>query len=509
MRFKNLLPLISIVFLPLATTGADLKAQSDNAKVNNHAEYRVTFSAEKPEVAHVRARLILKQQTLKMLPWGHPWLPDGWATFVHNMEVQDAAGSDIGFSPVKEDGWGSWNVDAEDGAVLYLNYEVHFEHDQYDWNSAGGQDSRPAYSNRALFLISRALFIYTPHGVETATIHLDTPSAWKLAVPWPQLEDRPGYYFAESFSSLVSNVLVLGEFQKQEIEDGNMSIVLAVDNILSGKLEEFRSTFQKQLAEYRRIFHGTPEVIYIVAIRGTDEIDGESFHNSFSQIVMAERIDQRKIIWSNVLGHELFHFWNGNYFLVGKEKSEIEWFGEGFTEYFASRTLLRTGLIDESTYFNKLARYFYRYHIAKKMWPLDPVSLVNAGQAKSTNWLYLYGGGAKLALILDIKILSDTKGRKGLEDVMLLLKEKFGDFGIPIVVADIQNAVNEVSGADYTDFFTRYVYGADDMPNIEDVMNTAGISVDQYGDEFYVRKAGEPSGEQHMIYDALTRGGSG
>jgi predicted metalloprotease with PDZ domain len=143
------------------------------------------------------------------------------------------------------------------------------------------------------------------------------------------------------------------------------------------------------------------------------------------------------------------------------------------------------------------------------MWPLAPVSLVDAGEDKSANWLYLYGGGATLALILDIKILSDTKGRKGLEDVMLLLKEKFGDFGIPIVVADIQNAVNEVSGADYTDFFTRYVYGADDMPNIEDVMNTAGISVDQYGDEFYVRKADEPSDEQHMIYDALTQGSSG
>ncbi len=508
MKGKNLLPLAGWVFLSLGASAA-LNAQSDTEGAHSHAEYRVTFSAEKPGVAQVRARLTLNRQTVKMLPWGHPWLPDGWATFVHNLKIKDAAGSDIGFSLVKEDGWGSWNVDAEDGEVLYLDYEVHFEHDQYDWNSAGGQDSRPAYSNGALFLISRALFIYTPYGVETATIHLDTPSAWKLAVPWPELEGRPGHYFADSFSSLVSNVLVLGDFQKQEIEDGNMSIVLAVDNSLSGNAEEFRDTFQKQLAEYRRIFHGTPEVIYLVAIRATDEIDGESFNNSFSQIVMAERIDQRKLIWSNVLGHELFHFWNGNYFLVGKVKSEIEWFGEGFTEYFASRTLLRTGLIDESTYFNKLARYFYRYHIAKRMWPLAPVSLVEAGEDKSANWLYLYGGGATLALMLDIEILSATKGRKGLDDVMLLLKEKFGDFGTPIGVADVQNAVNEVSGADYADFFARYVYGVDDMPDIEGVLNTAGIAVDQYGDEFYVRKADELNDGQIMVYDALTRGGSG
>jgi len=40
-------------------------------------------------------------------------------------------------------------------------------------------------------------------------------------------------------------------------------------------------------------------------------------------------------------------------------------------------------------------------------------------------------------------------------------------------------------------------------------MNAAGIAVDQYGDEFYVRKADELNDGQIMIYDALTKGSSG
>jgi predicted metalloprotease with PDZ domain len=504
MTLRKLPHSFSLIILALALSGASLMAQPDSTLPDKHAEYSVSISAESPGVARIRARLTLNQQTVKMLPWGHPWLPDGWATFVHNMEMRDATGGEIGFSKVKQDGWGSWQVEAKDGTVLHLSYEVHFDHHQHDWNSAGGQDSRPAYSNGALFLISRALFVYTPKGVETATINLETPRGWKVAVPWPELEGRSGSYFANSWTSLVSNVLVLGQFSKREIVDGNMSIVLAVDDELADTVDDFGDTFQQQLAEYRRIFHGTPEVIYLVAIRSANEIEGESFNNSFSQIVMPERIEQRKIIWANVLGHELFHFWNGNYFLVGKKKSEIEWFGEGFTEYYASRTLLRTGLIDEAAYFNKLERYFYRYHIAMNMWPVDPVSLVEAGEDKSKNWLYLYGGGATLALLLDIEILSDTGGKKGLEDVMLRLKEKYGDSGTPIKVSDIQSAVSEVSGVDYSEFFARYVFGVGDMPDIENILKKAGIAVDQYGDEFYAHKADTPNSEQRAIYYGLT-----
>jgi hypothetical protein len=173
---------------------------------------------------------------------------------------------------------------------LQLNYEVQFDRDQYDWNPVGGQDARPAYSNGALFLISRALFVHTPYGVATATVHLDVPEGWNVAAPWPELDGRPGSYLVESYDSLVSNVLV---------------------------------------------------------------------------------------------------------------------------------------------------------------------------------------------------------------------KNRYGDRGIPIDVADIQNAVSEVSGKDYSEFFTRYVHGREEMPAIEETLELAGIAVDAYGDEFHVRRPGEPSENQRRVYGRL------
>ena len=120
------------------------------------SEYRVTLTDEDPRVASVHASLTLSESTLKMLPWGHPWLTHGWATFVDDLEARHSVGCKVELTRVEEDGWGSWRVAADDGERLELTYTVRFDHDQHDWNRAGGQDSRPALSHGALFLISRA-----------------------------------------------------------------------------------------------------------------------------------------------------------------------------------------------------------------------------------------------------------------------------------------------------------------------------------------------------------------
>ena len=45
---------------------------------------------------------------------------------------------------VEEDGWGSWQVGAEDGEQLTLSYTVRLDHHHHDWGRAGGRDARLA-----------------------------------------------------------------------------------------------------------------------------------------------------------------------------------------------------------------------------------------------------------------------------------------------------------------------------------------------------------------------------
>ena len=137
------------------------------------------------------------------------------------------------------------------------------------------------------------------------------------------------------------------------------------------------------------------------------------------------------------------------------------------------------------------------------MWAADPISLVDAGNDKPANWLYIYGGGATIALMLDIEIRDITKAEKGLNDVMALMKQRFGDTNTPFDVPDVLATVNEVSGSDFSDFFSRYIEGAEEIPDFVVTLAKAGIAVYQYGDEIYVQRASNVTSEQALIYDAI------
>ena len=86
---------------------------------------------------------------------------------------------------------------------------------------------------------------------------------------------------------------------------------------------------------------------------------------------------------------------------------------------------------------------------------------------------------------------------------MHLMVRQFGDTDTRFDVDDVLAALNVVSGSDFSEFFDRYIYGAEEMPDIAASLFKAGLIVDQYGDEFYVRRAENPTPEQAAIYNAI------
>ena len=467
--------------------------------------YRIILDAADQRTARIEAEVTIEEQTLRMAPWGHPYLPRGWATFVSNLEITDQQGLPVAFEDAGDETWGAWRVDAKDGERLKLQYDTEFSQDGYDWSEAGGQDSRPSISNGAIFLVTKALFIYSP-STSAAEVEIVVPETWTVSSPWPAVPGTHNRYIADTWISLVNNALVVGEHQQRVLNDGDMTIVLALDTRLAGSVDLFEQTFRKQLGAYRQLFGGTPESKYLVTIRMADEDDGESFENSFNQVITPGRLDERAIVWANTMGHELFHYWNGNHVLVGAEKPNVEWFGEGFTEYYSSLTLLRTSIIDRDLWFRKLETYLARYIITTGMWPVDTVSLQDAGKDKHRNWLRIYGGGATMALVLDIEIRAATNGNRGLDDVMRVLTQRFGDPGARFRVDDILNAINSVSGKDFTGFFDAHITGTKGQLDIPAILRKAGINTEQFADEFYLSRMASPSDLQMTIYNGITIG---
>jgi len=476
------MPLIMILLALLLVFNLNSEAQTKTNIITN--TYKIKIDKNSRNIAKIESTLILKDSTIKMASWGHPWLKHGWATFVKKLKIKTDTGRILSYSTVDKDGWGKWKVLAPNGTKLHLSYEVHFDHKDHDWNPAGGIDSRPEVTDDALFLVSKALFIYSS-GVKNAKIKFNIPSSWEIATSWKK--DEKGFYFADSWISLVNNALVLGDFDKKVVTNGQMNLIFAIDKNLSKHKQRFIDLMQKQLNAFSKIFDGTPNRNYLIALRKADEDDGESFQDSFNQVLTDNRIEDRYIIWANTMAHEMFHYWNGNYSIAGKSE-DVHWFTEGFTEYYSGLSLMRTGVIPEDIYLKKMERFLSRYIVTKKMWPVDQVSLVDAGKEKAKNWLLIYGGGATMAFALDIEIRTLTNNNKSLDDVMLLVKTKYGDNHIKITTANIMEAVNEASGEDFTEFFKKYIYGKEDVLKIEDIVSKAGLNFDQFSDEVYLSR---------------------
>ena len=184
--------------------------------------------------------------------------------------------------------------------------------------------------------------------------------------------------------------------------------------------------------------------------------DGESYLNASVVTTKSTFSEDQQLIWSGLLAHEMFHYWNGVQ-LSSSQPHDTQWFTEGFTEYYAVLAEVHLGLIDEDQFCRRLEQNMGNYQFFLQNDGFEGLSLKDAGADKTRNRMGVYNGGFIIALALDLQIHADTGGAKSLDDVMRFLFDKFARTGRKFTLDDIVAAVSEVTGRDYAPFFKTYV----------------------------------------------------
>ncbi len=153
------------------------------------------------------------------------------------------------------------------------------------------------------------------------------------------------------------------------------------------------------------------------------------------------------------------------------------WLFEGFTSYFDDLVLLRSGLIDVSTYLRLIAKTINgvmrgKGHLRQSISDagFDAWTKYYRQDENSPNALVsYYTKGSLVALLLDLTLRKATGNARSLDDVMRLLWQRFGrsfDEGQPVGMTDAEakRVLEEISGTDLSDFFNRYIYGTTILP---------------------------------------------
>lgn len=184
---------------------------------------------------------------------------------------------------------------------------------------------------------------------------------------------------------------------------------------------------QTIMQEHQQFWNDFKQTEYIVAIScspDTQQIDAYAKYNAFvincKDLSIATEENWRDI--ALVFSHEYFHNWNPYSALPAFRAhfDELAWFIEGFTDYYATLLLYKTGIISfdqcvDETYFHLEAYY------ASPFRNITNLEFVQNRYKDPRIQLLPYQKGYALALLWDDQIRSTSKGKASLDDLMLSL----------------------------------------------------------------------------------------
>src|SRR5262249_18383926 len=151
------------------------------------------------------------------------------------------------------------------------------------------------------------------------------------------------------------------------------------------------------------------------------------------------------------------------------------WLSEGFTDYYSALSAFRAGVATEAQLLQWLAG---QIGVRESNDERNSVSPSDASLATWRRYLgepvSYYNAGAVLGALLDLSILRDTRGERGLDDVMTALFRDFYVRNQGFSPADLPKVVNAIAGRDYTDFFRRYIAGTE-IPPYDAILASAGL----------------------------------
>jgi predicted metalloprotease with PDZ domain len=203
------------------------------------------------------------------------------------------------------------------------------------------------------------------------------------------------------------------------------------------------------------------------------------------------------------VAHEFFHVWNvkrlrpaelGPWDFTRPLSTRSLWIAEGVTNYYGHLMLRRAGIWSDAELLRRLGSVINNVEntpgarlMSAEESSLSAPFFDGAAHAQRTNLpntvVSYYSKGEVLGLVLDLMIRRQTVGAASLDDVLrrlydeLYLKSPRASYylrGRGYTPAEFERAVSQVAGADFHQFFERYVRGTE-VPPYDEALAAVGL----------------------------------
>lgn len=468
-----------------ASTPAPAATQAQATPIQASAQMQVSpqiLVKVQPDLLEVEARYQLHGNTLALFNvMGAVDLPAGQTAFIKDLHIEDSQGKNISFTKTPD---GDWVLPVGDLPVR-VHYKVQTGHGAYQWPA--GVEEIAYKTNEGLFFTGYALFVVPADKMDTnIQVQFELPTGWQAYTPWPKAADNS--FQASTRRELLSNVMFLGTAKHQQIKHQDYTLDLVLGEPYAKDSQRFTSLLQTMLQQSSSMFGSTPNRKQYLIVVNEGFADGGAFEGSFSQLIKGPATDANKVVWGNVMAHELLHFWNG--LSMVPATVDEEWFKEGFTDYLTAVLLHRGGQFDQAWLLKRFETMYSRHAIGR-YYQRSQASFQQAGHDKQPLRTLVYGGGALVAMAMEAQMRDATGGEKGVADLM---RSMFSEFGTTAPgqqpkgyrSADIIRHVKLVSGVDMTEFFRRYVSG-NEVLDITPYLARMGLTLSHFIEEADIR----------------------
>jgi predicted metalloprotease with PDZ domain len=413
----------------------------------------------------------------------------GWPALVKHLAVTDSGGHAVA---VLDDGAGGWRLERSVTGPLLVRYEVDLAPlAAREWPAP----REAAFADpRDLMVIGRSLFITTP-AQQGSAVRFMLPGGWQVAAPWPSVPGVRWGSAVASTSDLTENLVAFTHGAPDVMTAGGFSLKVVGLGRWPPVRGEVRQALGTAIRRLVAIIGAADRTDYLVVLLPQGERGGESFRASFAFTYDSTPTRANRSDWARTIAHEVFHYWNG-WRLRGADYQASQWFQEGFTDYIASLALVSGGLTAADDFYAQIAGYVRDSR--RLTTPLDA-----PGSHKGPP---LYGAGALVAFIWDIRIREATNGARGVGDLLRELLTSTGNGERPYAWADIEAALQRLAPGDWAGFQARYIHGSEPLP-LEEAFAKAGLRVTD-GPDGAVRIDPDPAaGEQaKALREVVLRG---
>ena len=299
---------------------------------------------------------------------------------------------------------------------------------------------------------------------------------------------------AENYDRLVDSPAMMGKLYESSFTQDGAAYHVVVDSpdvdlaALQGMLRKITGTAVGWMQDH-------PFDDYTFLFLAAHGVGGGGMEHAYSTVidVGGELLKQDVTTAADYSAHEFFHVWNVKRIrpkslepvdYTREQYSRALWFSEGVTNTVADIIEMRSGLTDEKHMLTHLGSLIgglqsrgARLTQSAEESSLDTWLDQSPNYRRADRSISYYGKGELLGFLIDLEMRRVTNGHRCLRDLFQYMNQHYALQGKYFDDSEgVRLALQELTGNDFRDFFSRYVAGVEEIP-YDQFFNHVGLTV--------------------------------